>query len=79
MKAIQAIQRNVEKLEVLVDNVTDSYKLELGKLKFSKAEKGVADLINNTLLETKTITVDKQIEIRSDVKMTGGVYCDPML
>jgi hypothetical protein len=46
VKAIQAIQRNVEKLEVLFDDVMDSYKLELGKLKFSKAETGV-ELINN--------------------------------
>jgi hypothetical protein len=47
VKAIQAIQRNVAKLEVLFDDVMDSYKLELGKPKFSKAETGVADLINN--------------------------------
>lgn len=46
VKAIQAIQRNEEKLEVLVDDAMDSYKLELGKLKFSKAETRVDDLIN---------------------------------
>jgi len=47
VKAIHAIQRNVEKLEVLFDDVMDSYKLEWGKLKFSKAETAVAHLINN--------------------------------
>ncbi len=76
-KAIQAIQRNLEKLEVLVNDVMDCYKLELGKLKFSKANIGVPDLINNSLLEIKPFTVEKQIEIKSNVKMTGTVYCDP--
>jgi signal transduction histidine kinase len=55
----------------------DCYKLELGKLKFSKANIGVPDLINNSLLEIKPFTADKQIEIKSNVKMTGTVYCDP--
>ena len=76
-KAIQAIYRSIQKLELLVSDVMDVYKLDMGKLRFSKVDVDVASLINQTLSEMKPLIVDKQIELKSDVKVAGGVFCDP--
>jgi signal transduction histidine kinase len=59
-KAIESIARNIEKLEALVGDV---YKLDMGKLRFSKVHICIASLINQTIIELKPLTVDKQIEL----------------
>jgi signal transduction histidine kinase len=45
-KAIESIARNIEKLEALVGDVLDVYKLDMGKLRFSKVHICIASLIN---------------------------------
>jgi signal transduction histidine kinase len=72
MKAIQTIHRNLEKQEALVNDVLDVYKLEMNKLHFSKVD---VDIVN--LSDLKPLTIDKQIDLRSDIKITGTLYCDP--
>jgi signal transduction histidine kinase len=62
-KAIESIARNIEKLEALVGDVLDVYKLDMGKLRFSKVHICIASLINQTIIELKPLNVDKQISL----------------
>ena len=76
-KAIESIARNIEKLEALVGDVLDVYKLDMGKLRFSKVHICIASLINQTIIELKPLTVDKQISLKSDIRVSATVFCDP--
>ena len=78
-KAMHRVVRNVEKLEALVGDVLDVYKLDLGKLTLSKYDVDIAELINRTILDLTPITIEKQIELKSDIRTTkeDSVFCDP--
>jgi signal transduction histidine kinase len=78
-KAMQTIVRSVEKLEALVDDVLDVYKLDMGKLTLSKHNFDIAELIDRTISDLTPITVEKQIELKSDIRTTKEdiVFCDP--
>jgi signal transduction histidine kinase len=76
-QAIESMLRNTEKLQALVDDVMDVYKLDLGKIKFSKSKIDIVKVINQTIAELKPLTVGKQIHIRTDIKTSGQILCDP--
>jgi signal transduction histidine kinase len=75
--AIIAMNRNIEKLQALVDDVMDVYKLDMGKLKFSMIDTDVAKLVNETMSELKPLASDKKIDLRADMRVDGTVFCDP--
>ena len=78
-KAMQTVARSIEKLDVLVGDVLDVYKLDIGKLTLSKYDADVTDLINRTISDLTPITVEKQIELKSDIRTAkdDSVFCDP--
>jgi signal transduction histidine kinase len=78
-KAMQIVSRSIEKLEALVGDVLDVYKLDIGKLTLSKYYVDIAELINRTILDLTPITIEKQIELKSDIRTTkeDSVFCDP--
>jgi two-component system sensor histidine kinase VicK len=75
--AIIAMNRNIEKLQALVDDVMDVYKLDMGKLKFSMTDTDVTKLVNETISELKPLVSDKKIDLKADIKVNGTVFCDP--
>ena len=75
-KALNMIHRNVEKLELLVSDVLDVFKTDLGKLKLSKRNVKISDLMNDVMTQLKSFTLQKQIELVADVKVSGTVNCD---
>jgi signal transduction histidine kinase len=78
-KAMQTVARSIEKLDVLVGDVLDVYKLDIGKLTLSKYDADVTELINRTISDLTPITVEKQIELKSDIRTEkyDSVFCDP--
>lgn len=76
-KAVQTIRKCVSKLELLVNDILDVYKLDMGKLKFSKLDIDIAGLVDETILELKPLTNEKQIKLEADFRTKGTVYCDP--
>ena len=78
-KAMHTVVRSVEKLEALVGDVLDVYKLDMGKLTLSKQDVDIAELINRTISDLTLLTVEKQIDLKSDIRTTKGdvVFCDP--
>ena len=78
-KAMQIVSRSIEKLEALVGDVLDVYKLDIGMLTLSKYDVDIAELINRTISDLTPITVEKQIELESDIRTAkeDSVFCDP--
>lgn len=76
-KAISSMLRNIEKLQALVDDVMDVYKLDLGKIKFSNCYTDIGTLIKQTIAELRPLTSAKQIDLSEDIRDNGQVLCDP--
>jgi signal transduction histidine kinase len=75
-KAVSSISYNVGKLELLVSDILDVYKLDMGKLSISKKVVDVGQMITTNLLEFKPLADQKNVEIESDIQYDGPVYCD---
>jgi two-component system, OmpR family, sensor histidine kinase VicK len=75
--AIDAMNRNIEKLQALVDDVMDVYKLDMGKLRFSMTDTDITKLINETISELRSLTLAKKIDLNVHIKANGTVFCDP--
>jgi signal transduction histidine kinase len=71
------MNRNIEKLQALVDDVMDVYKLDMGKLRFSMTDTDITKLINDTISELRPLTLAKKIDLNADIKANGTVFCDP--
>ena len=63
----------------MVGDVLDVYKLDMGKLTLSKQVVDIAELINRTISDLTPITLEKQIDLKSDIRTTKEdvVFCDP--
>jgi signal transduction histidine kinase len=80
-KAIRAISRSIEKLQRLASDILDTYKLEIGKMTFSKSEVKITDLLREAIDELLPYALDKQIKLVSEVRVgpnTITVYCDAL-
>ncbi len=75
--AIDAMNRSIEKLQALVEDVMDVYKLDMGKLKFSMTDTDITKLINEAILELRPLTLNKKIDLVTDIEVNGTVFCDP--
>ncbi len=75
---VKTIHNNLEKLELIVNNILDVYKLDKGKLKLSKVDIDIASIVEETLSEEKLLTQisENNIEIRQEIKATGTICCD---
>jgi signal transduction histidine kinase len=77
-RAVDIIHKSINRLEVLVNDVLDVYKLELGKLRLSKIDVNVVDLVREIISNLIPLTYDKNVTLEMDIKMVSGVLnCDP--
>jgi signal transduction histidine kinase len=75
-KAIQIIDRNLERLEMLVTDILDCYKLDLGRINLFREDANIDTIIRNTTTDLKSIIEDQQIFLKLDVRTTGTIFCD---
>jgi signal transduction histidine kinase len=75
--AINAMTRNIEKLQALVDDVMDVYKLDMGNLRFSMTNTGITKLINKTISELRPLALNRKIDLLANILLNGTVFCDP--
>jgi signal transduction histidine kinase len=77
-KFINIIYRNILKLEYLVNDVLDIYKLDIGKLRFFKNLVNVEELITLVVSDSMVLTNDKNIILKYDVRIdnTISIICD---
>lgn len=76
-KAITVILNGIMKLEVLIGDILDVYKLDIGKLKLKKIDANVEKLVNQIVTEFKPLADEHKIEFTSDMRTSGTVECDP--
>jgi signal transduction histidine kinase len=75
-KALTTIHRNVEKLELLVNDILDVYKLDIGKMSITKGSVNIADLVNQTISDLRSLLDEKGIEVVTEFKEAQNVNCD---
>jgi two-component system sensor histidine kinase VicK len=75
--AIVTMNRNIEKLQALVDDVMDVYKLDMGKLKFSMVDTEVTKVVSEVISELTPLASEKKIDLKADIQVDGTIFCDP--
>ncbi|HEY7109606.1 MAG TPA: sensor histidine kinase [Nitrososphaeraceae archaeon] len=75
-KAVRSISYNVGKLELLVSDILDVYKLDMGKLRLAKKDVDVRQMVDSNIQEFKRLADEKNVNIKSDVQYEGLVHCD---
>ncbi len=78
-KAILAVHKSISRLEGLINDVLDVYKLDIGKMSLKKKEIAVGDIINENISELRPLMKDKGINFKAEVKPTCErikVLCD---
>jgi signal transduction histidine kinase len=69
----------VTKLELLINDIFDVYKLDIGRLKLNKKSIGVTRLVQENIAELEPLTEDKQIEFKAEIIPPSdkvNVLCD---
>ena len=67
LKAMKMIHHSVSKLELLINDIFDVYKLDIGRLKLNKKPIEVTRLVQENISELEPITKDKQIEFKAEI------------
>jgi signal transduction histidine kinase len=78
LKAMKMIHHSVSKLELLINDIFDVYKLDIGRLKLNKKPIEVTRLVQENISELEPITKDKQIEFKAEIipQAKLSVICD---
>jgi signal transduction histidine kinase len=76
-KAVTVILNSIMQLEVLISDILDVYKLDIGRLKINKVDVEVEELINETVTGFKPLATENGINLQSDLRVSGSVKCDP--
>jgi signal transduction histidine kinase len=78
-QAMKMMHNNVSKLEMLVSDVMDVYKLDIGKLKLNKKEVWISELVEENMSELQPLMKEKQIKFESIIDPHASniaVVCD---
>jgi signal transduction histidine kinase len=75
---IDIIYRNILKVEYLVNDVLDVYKLDIGKLKLSKKLVNIGHLTDSIENDLRLLTNDKHIKLNFEIVVDKNdyIYCD---
>jgi signal transduction histidine kinase len=78
-QTMQMMHKNISKLEMLVNDIMDVYKLDIGKLRLNKKKVRVSELVNDNISDLQPLMEDKNIELDAVIdphvdKLT--VVCD---
>jgi signal transduction histidine kinase len=75
-KAVKAVLNGTEKLDTLVGDMLDVFKLDMNKMAFSMTDVEAKKLVEKTIFDMKSIAEENQVELRAEA---GGlqVFCDP--
>ena len=79
LKAMNKIHHSVSKLELLINDIFDVYKLDIGRLKLNKKSVEVARLVQENVAELNPLTEDKHIEFKAEIIPPSdkvNVLCD---
>jgi signal transduction histidine kinase len=72
LRAMKMIQKSASKLELLINDIFDVYKLDIGRLRLNKKPIKVARLVQQNISQLKPLTEDKKIEFNAKIKPPSG-------
>ena len=75
-KALMSILNNAKNLNILINDILDINRLELGKIKINKKEIDIQNFVNQSIEQLLPYTKEKQITINADFKTSGMIFCD---
>jgi signal transduction histidine kinase len=67
LKAMKMILRSISQLELLVNDIFDVYKLDIGKLQLNKKVVQVASLVKENMSELGLLMRDKEIQFNAEI------------
>ena len=76
-KAIETISKSVERLQILINDMLDVHRLEIGRFNLSKTSVGVREMIDQIMSSMLPIAQAKNIELVSQIMAGGDIICDP--
>jgi signal transduction histidine kinase len=76
-KAITVILDDITKLEVLIGDILDVFKLDIGKLKLKQIDVNVEKLVNQIVTELRPLSNELKVDLNSDMHTSSTVKCDP--
>lgn len=79
-KAMAAVHSSILKLEDLINDVLDVYKLDVGKLSLKKKDEPVKEIVNKNFSELKPLMINKRINFEGKIAPSVDgitVLCDP--
>lgn len=78
-KAVQMMHNNISKLEMLVNDVMDVYKLDIGKLRLNKKEVYISKLVYENISDLQPLMEDKEIKFDAHITPPANklsINCD---
>jgi signal transduction histidine kinase len=78
-QVMKLMRNNVSKLEMLVNDVMDVYKLDIGKLRLNKKQTQVSELVKENMAELQPLMEDKAIKFEAVIAPLASkiaVVCD---
>ncbi|MGI0061688.1 MAG: sensor histidine kinase, partial [Nitrosotalea sp.] len=75
-RMVGTIHRCVGKLESLIRDISDVYKLELQSLEFSKTQLEIQSLMDGCAVLLQPLIVGKRIELKMEIEVNGLIYVD---
>jgi signal transduction histidine kinase len=76
-KAIETINKSVERLQVLINDMLDVHRLEIGRFNLSKTMVSLHEMIDQIMSSLLPLAQTKNIDLVSQVRVGGKVFCDP--
>jgi signal transduction histidine kinase len=80
LKAMKVIFNNISQLELLINDIFDVYKLDIGRLKLNTMRIHVASLVKESISGLELLMRNKGIHFNIDIIPPSGtttVFCDP--
>jgi two-component system, OmpR family, sensor histidine kinase VicK len=74
--ALQVIHKYILKLEVLISDILDVYKLDIGRFRLKKTEVDIEGLVKQSIADFMPLTKVKRIKLVADVRTSGTIICD---
>jgi signal transduction histidine kinase len=74
-KALATIAKSTERMESLVGDVLDTFKLDMDKMRFMMENVDAAELVDQTILDLQTIAQEKDIELAAQADELV-IFCD---
>jgi signal transduction histidine kinase len=79
IKGLKIILRNILRLERLVSDILDVYKMDIGTLRLRKSHVSLTKFVEENVKDLIPLAAEKQVQLVADIQTVSGIsiWCDP--